>query len=220
MSKLAALTEKLGQTRTKITDKLFSLGPLKKWREARAAQASSATGAKAGPHPGLVEIYRQGGTGTRLQVLLVYLFMIAAIGFTGYAGLKMFVRFESEAHEELKQDYASGFEEINRRVVENANVLSLGEFTAQAFVRGRTVFVKLDIWIKTSDPQAAEFAQKQDVILHDRVVDALDVLYRAQVDIMTEAGNATAKQRILESLNQAMPKGKVEEIFFHNLLMQ
>lgn len=214
MSRLDAIKEKLASVRTKVLEKTDKIAFLKKWKEKTPEKAAS-------PHS-LGEIYRHGGTGTRFQVLLVFVFLSAALAATGFAVRKMLSRFRSSVeHEKLKKDYAREFEEFSRRVQTKAGVISIGRLTINAyFGQGKSGLMSLDLWARMSDPQAADFAQKNDLILHDKAIEALNELEREKVSLLTEDGKTTARALLLEKLNRAIPKGKVEEVYFHNLIAQ
>lgn len=216
MSKLDAIKEKLAGLRGTVLEKADKIAFLKKWREKSAPSPSSPNTYSLGT------IYRQGGTGTRLQVILVFVFAAASLTATGLAAKKMMSRFKSSVeHEKLKKDYAKEFEEFSKRVQSNAAVISVGRLTISAYVgEGKTALMNLDLWARMSDPQAADFAQKNDLILHDKALDALNELEREKVSLLTEHGKELARERLKEKLNRAMPKGKVEEVFFHNLVAQ
>lgn len=80
--------------------------------------------------------------------------------------------------------------------------------------------LSVDIWLRVSDPEAADFATKNEAVIYDRVVDALDQIYRARIDLLNEQGKIEAKSRMLESMNKAFPKGRAEDVLFQNLVIQ
>lgn len=214
MSKLDSLKEKLSSLRENLREKADKIAFIKKWREKSAASAAA-------PAYSLREIYRHGGTGTRLQVILVFLFGFAALTSTGLAINKVMARFKSSVeHEKLKKDYAKEFEEFSKRVQSNAAVISIGRVTVNAYSEDRPRFMSVDLWARMSDPIAAEFAQKNDLIFHDKAIEALDEIRKEKISILNEDGKVLARKRIREKLNRAMPKGSVEEVFFHNLVAQ
>jgi hypothetical protein len=224
MSKLDAIKNKLAAIREKALEKVDKIAFIKKWLEKKAPSPSpNAPEKKKAPEAhSLGEIYRQGGTGTRLQVLLVFTFGLAALIATGLAIKKMASRFRSSVeHEKIKKDYAKEFEDFSKRVQTNASVISIGSLTINAYVgEGKSSLMSLDLWARMSDPQAADFAQKNDLILHDKALDALNDLFLEKVNLLSEQGKVTARNRIIEKINRVLPKGKVEEVFFHNLVAQ
>jgi flagellar basal body-associated protein FliL len=215
MPKLDALKEKAALFRQSLSEKVDKIAFLRKWKESKAAPAA------ASPYS-LGQIYRQGGTATRLQVVFVYVLAIAAIASTLHAGRRIFSQLGTSAeHEKLKQEYAKGFAEISQRVTDKASIVSLGKFTTSAYSEpGRKRMMGVDVWLRVSDPDTAEFVQKNEAILHDRLLDSLNQVYLEKIDILTEKGKVAAKSRIQENLNKALPKGSVEDIFFHNLVMR
>lgn len=172
--------------------------------------------------PGLTTIYREGSTLTRLQVILVYALFLGALFATAVAGKKFFQRLKkSDAHEQLKHDMSHGLEEIKEKVVERANLVSVGKFTVNVYAGGRPGrMMAVDIWLRMSDPESAGFAQKNEAVIYDRITDTLQEIYNQQIDLLEENGKLEAKQKILDSINKALPKGKAEEIFFENLIVQ
>lgn len=215
MSKLDSLKEKISALREQLRAKADKIAFIRKWREMASATAVPSAHS-------LREIYRHGGTGTRIQVLLVFLFGFAALGSTGLAISKVMARFKSSVeHEKLKKDYAKEFEEFSKRVQSNAAVISIGRVTVNAYSSsGSPKFMSVDLWARMSDPAAAEFAQKNDLIFHDKAIEALEEIRMEKVSLLDEQGKTLARKRIREKLNRAMPKGNVEEVFFHNLVAQ
>lgn len=221
MAKLDALKEKLNTLRAGITEKLDKIAFIKKLRERKNQQPKSAESSP-GSSYSLGSIYREGGTGTRLQVITVYILAVAAMAATFHVGSKMLRRLKSsEQHEQLRKDYSSGLAEMSQKIVENANLISLGKFTSSAYNgEGKTSMMAVDIWIRVSDPDTADFAQKNEAVMHDRIVDALDVAYREKIAPLTDDGKNAAKSRIMEALNEVLPNGKVEDVLFENLVVQ
>lgn len=217
MSKLDELKTKVATVRTQLAEKTDKIPLLKAWK------ASREEAAKRGPDPLSVgQIYRTGGVGTRLQVILVFVFAAGAVYFTYRAGHKILSGLRSShANEELKKEVSHGLEEIQHHAQEEAKVVSLGQFTTNAFA-GKTGegMVNLDLWLRVSDPTAAAFVEQNSTRLNDVAMEVLNSAYHRQVNFLDEAGKETVKQDILTALNKEIPKGKVEEVFFHNLVVQ
>jgi flagellar basal body-associated protein FliL len=217
MAKLDALKEKISQTKTNVSEKIDKIALFKRWKEERAQKK-----AKAPTDLSLQAIYRRGGTGTRLQVALFYLLAAATVASTGLAGKKIFARLgASRENEKLKAEYSHGLEEMASRVVEKANLVSMGKFTANAYRPGQKgELMAADIWLRMSDPEAAAFAEKNEDIIYDGIVSGLSLGYEGKADPLTPEGAGTLKRLIMEKLNEKIREGKVEEVFFQNLVVQ
>lgn len=218
MAKLDALKEKISQTQASVLEKLDKIALYKKWKEKRAQKSPSQ-----GPsNDSLGAIYRQGGVGTRLQVILVIAFALGGTFFTVKAGKKFFSRLGTSAeNEKLKQDYSHGLEELTSRVVENASLISMGRFQTNVFSAEKPgSYMAVDVWIRVSDPATAEFAQKHETMIYDAIVGGFSQAYREEINPLTEQGNRATKGLIIESVNKLLPKGKTEEVFFQNLIVQ
>jgi flagellar basal body-associated protein FliL len=217
MAKLDALKEKISQTKANVSDKLDKIALFKKWKEERAQKKT-----KAPADLSLHEIYRYGGTSTRLQVILFYLLAIATLVSTGLAGKKIFARLgASKENEKLKTEYSHGLEEMASRVVEKANLVSMGKFTANAYRPGKKGgLMAVDIWLRMSDPEAASFAEKNEDIIYDGIVNGLSLGYENKADPLTPEGSGALKKFIMENLNDRIHDGKVEEVLFQNLVVQ
>ncbi len=218
MSKVDEIKQKLAGLQAGLLEKLDKIAFLKKFRSPKAPAAANTKKSD----PGLSTIYRDGSTQTRLQVLLVYTLFLGAVIATGYAGKKFFARLkQSDAHENLKQEMSHGFEEFRDKVVEKANLVSVGRFTVNVFAGGQSgKMMAVDIWLRMNDPDAAGFAQKNESVIHDRITDSFQNIYRENVDLLEEHGKQRAKAVLLESINKSIPKGKAEEVFFENLIIQ
>jgi flagellar basal body-associated protein FliL len=217
MSKLDALKTKVATVRSQLAEKTDKIPLLKSWK------ASREEAAKRGPDPLSVgQIYRSGGVGTRLQVILVFVFAGAALYFTYRAGHKIVSGLRSShANEELKKEISHGLEETQHHAQEEAKVVSLGQFTTNAFggPSGEGM-VNMDVWLRVSDPAAAAYVEQNSARLNDVTMDALNAAYHRRVNFLSEEGKEAVKQEILTALNKTMSRGKVEDVFFHNLVVQ
>lgn len=242
MSKLDGIKQKISELKSGLAGKVEKIPFLKRFLGPLLGTASSAPSASGSPaessnasangglaskkfkknEPGLTTIYREGSTLTRLQVILVYVLFIGALVATAVAGKKFFQRLkQSDAHEQLKSDVSHGLEEMKEKVIEKANLVSVGKFTVNVFAGGRPGrMMAVDIWLRMSDPEAAGYAQKNESVVYDRITDAFQEIYLQQIDLLEESGKEEAKEKILESINKALPKGKAEEIFFENFIVQ
>ena len=223
MLNLNALKDKLGGLKAKLAEKTDKIAFLKNWRERRATkQPSGAAGKPSDPHS-LNAIYREGTTGTRLQVIAFYLFILVALVSAGSLAKKIAVklRFSTE-HEKLKQDYTHELAEAKRKVLERAEILSLGEFTANIYVGApaETKMMSVDLWIKVSDPEVAALVNSRIGMFHDRTTEALNALFVSKVNLLQEEGKVLAKEKIRNSLNSALHHGRVEEVFIQNFVVQ
>lgn len=199
-----------------MSDKLDKIALFKKWKEKRAQKA-------AGPASySLGTIYREGSTGTRFQVIVICALAIAALFFTFQSGRKIFARLgKSVENEKLKADYSHGLEELAQKVVEKATLVSMGKFTTNVYQPGKSGgFLVVDVWLRVSDPIAAEFAQKNETMVYDGIVDAFSQAYKDQINPLTDEGNEAMKGRVIEAVNKLMPHGKTEEVFFQNMIVQ
>lgn len=214
MAKMDALKEKMTQARAGLAEKMDKIAFIRKWREQRTVKGPGAT-----PHS-MGDIYRGGGVITRLQVILVYVFAIAALASTVYAVRKMMARFATK-EAKIEKEYSHGLGDLANKAVEKANLVSLGKFTAGAYTEGKAKsLMVVDVWIRVSDPDTAAYAQSHETVIYDRVVEALNEAYQEKIDPLTEEGATITKSKVQESINHAMPKGRVEEIFFQNLVIQ
>lgn len=220
MAKLDALKEKISALKTQLREKLEKIPVFKKLLAPTPA-ATTPTTTRSNPSS-IGRIYQTGGTLTRLQVLALFVFFVGAIVSAAFVGKRLYGRLKSSPqHEKLVEDVSHGMGEIKRRMEENASVLALGKFTSGAYVEeGKKTAMSVDIWVRVSSVEAANFVQKNDVILHDKAMDAIDELFNKKVNWLTEQGKTQAKATLREHLNHAIPKGQVEEIFFHNLVIQ
>lgn len=216
MAKLDALKEKISQAQASVSDKLDKIALFKKWKEKRAQKP-------AGPASySLGAIYREGNTGTRLQVLAIYALALTALFFTFQSGRKIFARLgKSVENEKLKADYSHGLEELSQKVMEKATLVSMGKFTTNVYQPGKPKgLLVVDVWLRVSDPTAAEFAQKNETLIYDGIVDAFSQAHKDEINPLTDEGNEILKGRVIEAVNKLLPHGKTEEVFFQNMIVQ
>jgi flagellar basal body-associated protein FliL len=104
---------------------------------------------------------------------------------------------------------------------ENASTLSLGQFVISAYVgEEKQASMGIDIWVRVSQVEAANYVQSHEIVLRDKTMDALNELYMQKVNLLTEQGKEFGKKKIRDFLNRTIPEGKVEEVFFHNIIVQ
>jgi len=215
MAKLDALKEKISGLKAKLREKLDKIAFFRKRGEATAAAPSK-------PSPGIGQIYKQGSTGTRLHVILVFVLALASLAATVHAARKMLKHFgKSAEHEQLAKDYSHGFEELSQKAADKARLIALGTFTSVLSAGGeKKKMMSLDVWARVSDPDTADYLTKNDAIVRDRVIEALGEIAQQPVDPLSEPGKEFVKSKVTESLNNSLAKGKVEEVFFQNLIVQ
>ncbi len=218
---LAKLKEKIAAIKAKIPFlKAKEAAPVAS-AEIPAAVAATPTPAPPKDDTSLAKIYRDGTLSMRLGVLLVMVlgFSFALSG--SYLGYRLYKRWKaSHQQNQSLKIYADQFEGLSTKRAESASITGLGKIKANAYKPDGTGIISLEIWVKCDNPKTAAFVQTTDVKLHDKVVDVLDSLYRAQVDLMENEGKKRAKKEILEALNKEIEVGKILEVYFHNLVMQ
>ncbi|MGZ3651570.1 MAG: flagellar basal body-associated FliL family protein [Bdellovibrionota bacterium] len=221
MSKLDALKEKLDGLRTQLREKTDKIAFIRSWRENRAKKLAAPPKPE-DPHS-LSAIYREGGTGTRLQVLAFYLFLVVAIVSAGSLIKKMAGKMQnSAAHEKMVTDFSHELAESKRKHEEDAQLLSLGQFTTNIYVGPpeESKMMSIDLWIRVSDPQTAGIVNDRNEVFREKTIDALNSLFQEKVNLLQEEGKKAARERVREALNTALKAGKVEEVFIQNLIVQ
>lgn len=173
----------------------------------------------------LMRIYREGETSTRLAVIFALLcFLIFAYSLSkGF--YRVAARYKSEikdlSHENAKagQNISDFLKQQSEYIQSMGSMVSLGKITVNFRNRDNSIgHVSLDIWIKCDAPETANYVQEIFPILHDAVSDSLAELSRDQ--IMTETGKVEVKTQLIAALNTRLKKGKVTDVFFHNLMLQ
>jgi hypothetical protein len=220
MSKLDGLKQKLAGVRAQLAEKTDKIAFLKVWKEKRA-QKAAATPKAADPHS-LSAIYREGGTYTRLQVIAFYVFVLVAIVSAGSLVKKIAMKLRSStANEQLQQDISHGLAENQRKKAEEAEMVALGQFTANLYAGSQgEKTMSIDLWLRVSDPDTAAQVNNRNEVFREKTMDALNDLFVRKVSLLEEAGKIEAKEKIRLSLNSALPKGKVEEVFIQNMVAE
>jgi flagellar basal body-associated protein FliL len=224
MPNLNAFKDKLSALKTKLMEKTEKIGFLKRWRERSATETTEAPATQRPGHSySLGSIYREGSTGTRLQVLAFYVFILVALVSTASLLNKVAGKLRSsDANTQLKKDYTNEFTEARRKVLEKADMISLGQFSATAYVGPpkESMIMSVDLWVRVTDPDAAHAIDTMNEVFRDKTMDALNELFAAKVNFLSEEGKIMARDRIKASLNTALKKGAVEEVFIQNLVLQ
>jgi flagellar basal body-associated protein FliL len=217
MSKLNELKEKLAQTQAQMAEKADKIPLVQKWKAKRAEAAAK------GPDPlALGTMYKSGGVGIRLQVLVVVVLGAAAVYLSFSAAGKVLHRLRPEkAHEDLAHQVSHGLEEVQHHAVEEAKVVALGKFNANTFggPQGEAI-VNMDVWLRVSNPTVAGYVEKNVDKFTDLAMSTINAAYHEKVDVLTDEGKTKLKIQLNDSLSKALPEGKIEEIFFHNLVVQ
>jgi len=191
-------------------------------KKAEPGEAGDGAPTKAPVRHSLGAMYREGNTGTRLQVLAFYVFVLIALVSAGSLFMKVANKMRrSTANEQLKKDYTNEFAEVRRKAIESADMISLGQFTATGYVGAQEEkMMKMDLWIRVSDPAAATAIDTKNEIFRDKTMDALNNLSVAKVNLLTEAGKTAAREQIRAALNSALKQGEVKEVYIQNLIAQ
>ncbi len=222
MSKLNALKEKLAGFKAQVAEKADKIAFIKRWREKRQVAPKTEPPLALG-NPSIGTIYREGSTFTRLQVILFVVLSLVAFVSAGSVGVRLAGKLRSSSeHEKVKEDITHEFAEVQRKHLEKAEMLALGQFTTNAYTGpGKQQMMNIDLWIRVSDPEAASLVNSRTAVFHDKTMDALNSLYMEKVSLLSEQGKNQAREKIRESLGEALPKGhSVEEVFIQNLVFQ
>lgn len=223
MSKLDAFKEKLSSLKTQASEKADKIEFVRKLKEKLAARSANASSKPPDP-TSLSAIYKEGTTLTRAQVLLFLVLAVISIVSAGSLAKKILVKLKtSSEHEKIKAEYSHELSELKRKSEEKAELVALGQFSANAWVGPprNEALMSVDLWVRVSDTKAAALVEDQSSIFHDRAAEAFYSLYKEQVNLLTEEGKAKAREKLKASLTKAMPHGSaVEEVFIHNLIVQ
>lgn len=217
MSKLDGIKEKLANFKEAAKGKLDKISLLG-WKKKDPADATTATG----PNPySITQMYKSGSTATRIQIFLVYVFFISGLTFAFIASKKFLNNFKSSSeNENLQKDYSHGFEELNRKAMEKATLLSMGKFQAKVKIEGNDRFIGIDIWLKVSSPEAADFVRKNESKVNDKIVSAFQSIYDDSINLLTMDGKKAAKAHLKKQVDTILPKGELVDSFFENLIIQ
>lgn len=215
------LTEVKGKIREKIIamrEKLSKLSFVKKWNEKRVAKLL------AGPDPqSISEIYKMGGTKTRLQVALMVLLAFTGISLLSIAVKKFLHKYrppENPVYEKIAHD----LDALKKQEEANASVVSVGNIEADAANHtkdpNRKVRMGLDLWVRVGTPKDAKYVEDHYLKFTDKAVEALNILYLEKTSLIDDAGKERAKSLIKEKLNQVSETVVINEIFIYNLKFQ
>ena len=215
MAKLDLIKEKISASKASAQAKLEKIAFLG-WKK-----KDPNAPAKAESPYSLGSLYRSGGFFDRVRLLMALLLLVAGVLSATYAGKKIWGRLQLKSEDEkLKEAYAKGFSEMSQKALEKATLMSLGKFNAKAVVETKTRMMSVDIWIRMSSPAASDFVRNNEVLVNDQVVESLNEMFRHQVNPLTEEGKYQAKSLLMEALNKKIPEGRIDDIFFQNLVVQ
>ena len=219
MAKLQELKEKALAQKAKLQEqiqgKLDKIAFVKKWTEPRAANPYA-----------LSTLYKEGNIRTRVQVVFVYLFAFASILASSYAVI-LIMKKSGRGTQETETKISSSLGSLNQKILEKATILSLGKLTLNTVMpskenpgSAKEAYMTVDLWIRVDTPDAAAYAQSHESVLIDKALEAFQKVYNEKVNLLEEEGKSVAKQAILSTMNSSMKKGKVVEVFFHNLVVE
>jgi flagellar basal body-associated protein FliL len=220
MSKLDDIKAKIAGLRTQLGEKADKIAFIKSWREKRSVVASA--GPKAADPHSLSTIYREGSTGTRFQVLAFYLFLVVAVISAGSLVKKFAGKMRTSAeHEKMVTDISHGLAETKHRHEEEAQLISLGQFTTNVYSENKAEkMMSIDLYLRVSDPQTATMVNDRNEVFREKTGDALSTLFNEKVEVLTEQGKDITRERIRAALNEIAKPGKVDEVFIQNLIVQ
>ncbi|NUM88805.1 MAG: hypothetical protein HUU37_06355 [Bdellovibrionales bacterium] len=217
MQKLLEIKAKIVNTIAPLKEKLTGHPKMKALREKWAARRA------AGPNPdNLLTILRHGSWGARLRAVVFLLLLAGAAGGFWWTTNLIVKRFQkSGAHLVDASTYENELAALNERIRSSAAILNIGAITFNTFaLDGRPMNGNVDVWARFSDPETAGWANAENVKVLDAAIAGLNDLQPGRMSLFSEQGKELAKVRIRERMQALLPKGKVEEIYFHNLTAQ
>ena len=213
MGKLDALKTKLREALAKVKAKLDSIAFLQKLRPSTEVKAKNPNS--------FFSILASGNFWEKLQAYSVILLLLIGLSSGSFAGIKLFLRlYPAKALKEQDARYSKGFDNLQDHAREAASVVSIGKILINGYGPQKKGLLSLDLWARCDSPESAAYAQSNDVMMHDKAIDVLNSLSLQHEDFMNETTKEKARIGIRDAMNTIMKHGKVEDVFFHNLLIQ
>ena len=214
MSKISELIAKVKAAIAQFLEKLRAHPKLGKFFAPKEKKPEN-------PHSPTV-LFREGSLFTRLQLLVVFVLLIAAIGGVYLSAKMIFNRVQkNKSLLAESEQYQNELAEYNQRVKENASIISLGSFTTNNYnEKGEDVRVSLDLWARFSDPETAAYADSISIKVSDRISAALVNVTRQHLSLFTDDGKKALKNEVKRLVDPLLHQGKVMDVYFHNLVAQ
>lgn len=221
MSKFAEIKQKLTEKIAPLREKLFG----KKAEGEEGADAAAKPKSSNGPVAKIRAAYKEGSTGDRVIVLLVVATFIFGV-FSFYKAANNLLGRKTLMESMFAHDKENTFnkmEEVLKREADTkkeiGSTVSLNKIKINYNrVNGTRGFISISIWVKCDSPQTAELVEEEYPKFHSAIIERIQSVDESK--ITTEAGKKAIQNEMLIAMNSALHHGKIEKIFFHNMVAE
>lgn len=215
MSKLTEIKQKISEKLTPIREKLFK----------KSGGDAEGKPGRANPFYQLKATYTNGNTEDRVIVLLIVVALIFGVFSFYKVGMSLVSRKEL-IDALLTKDRDESFNKMEaylRREAETRKAIGSTVSLNQIKINytkdsGDTGFISLSIWVRCDDPKTAKIVEYEYPRFQDAIISSIQNVREAE--ITSERGKKAIQKKMLLALNSALHTGKVEEIYFHNMVYE
>ncbi len=151
-----------------------------------------------------------------------YNFYKAGAGFLSRKHLlsSIFTRTENKA-----QDTGAEGTKIHRKIARIDSAADIGSTANLHEIKinykkrgGGNGFISISLWAKCDSLETAIFVEEKYPKFQSAIIEKIQLIEEAK--ITTEEGKKVIQNEMRLAMNAILPRGKVEKIFFHNMIME
>lgn len=153
---------------------------------------------------------------------LIGLFLVSGVGIHRYREMQ---RIRGSAkEEETARNLGEFLKKQAEEARQKASLLDLGVFSielraskGQKPIPGVVNMAEVEITLECDSKQTRELVERNQAKVKSAVTNALTAVERAE--LMSRDGKKRIKKSIIDRINESLPSGKIEEVYFTKLLL-
>ena len=176
-----------------------------------------------GPIGLLSASYREGSTATRFQIVII-LALICSGSYWMYQSSMLFIKHKSLFTENHTKNH--GFDRMtemikresqNRRDINRTVSIDKIKFNARR-KDGTLGFISISMWVVCDTPKTAMNVEYIYPKLHDALIIHIQEIKESEVT--SDDGKIDLQKRMIVAMNTAMDYGKIEKVFFYDMVFE
>lgn len=210
---------KVGEIKTKIQ---AALAPLLAKLGIKKSDAADSSASRPSTPPKIIQVYREGSTGTRL-LLWILLLLFSVSVYSAVNAIYLLKKRAGSISAAMKRG-TEKYDKMENFLKEQAetkhdiaSTVSLDKIRVNSVSPdGRKGFISVTIWVKCDSPKTAKYVENAYAKFHDAIVTKIQEIPESEVT--TEPGKQKLQRQMLEAMNSVLSEGKIHEIYFYNLI--
>ena len=162
--------------------------------------------------------------GVSIKVILIVFFLVAAVGVGAFFGYSKFLSDKNtKSNENDASSYAAQTQTENGqnssylKHVVSAKTFNLEEFTINLADEGGKNYLKINVYLGYDDKKLTDELTEKTPIIRDAII---EVLRTKKVEDINDKNMDSIKIEIIQRINPVLEKGKINNVYFSDILTQ